>query len=662
MSGPGGKPILGIETEYALLLTHEAGGRIPAPRELVQALLEKLSKRHITSTAACPKMGIFMESGGLVHGEATNPETGAELLEMCTPECSGPREVVAQQRAQEARVRELLAETREEVLPRNRVARASLLKCSIDAAGNTFSTHENYLARDPLSVPRRALIAVVWVASRLVSLPTRALRWVLLLGILSLAVGLTLLKFALVLLSEVLPSVTGLAGWVGELDPRSLNTLSTACVKVEQLERIWLRAPLDDLLAWLVLPRMREHLVPFLATRLVYTAPGRFETRPGASAGRFVLSPKARVLSSVVGFPRGREAKPVIDIKHLVRRLPLLLAEHKRLSVTFSDTNMSEYALWLKLGTTQLVIQMIEQGYHPGGCALADPLEAIRRVSDDPALDTELNCRGGKPMTALDIQRAYHLAAERFVDDRGAGPETREVLAAWGDVLDALESDPAALLDRLDWVAKQSLLEDVVAPVGWDALARAAPLLAVLDERDLSLRGLAGQGDRVRAQVLSLLDPARFTAADAMREQLALGWEQLPELQDAYREARKLDLKYHDIGEEPGYHATLEQRGEVRRVLTAKDADLAQPRPPATTRAWHRGAYLKMARQREVEVLIGWERVFFPASLQSIELPEVEVGRTDAELQAPDDVGGLAWLARGPRFLWELIRAYDPVQ
>lgn len=589
---------------------------MPAPRELVQALLNKLSEKVLAAHAAGPKLGLFLATGGLVHGEAGNLTTGAELLEICTPECTTPRDVVAQQRAHENHVRGLLAATRAELMPDSHVARASLLKCSIDAEGNTFSTHENYRVRDALPAWRRAALAVVWTASRLVGLPLRAVRWVLVVILIGLVLALVAVKLGLTLLKTVYPAAEPWSERADAIDPRAFGAISTAAVKVEQLDRLWLRAPLDDLMAWLILPDYRRHLGSFLATRQIFTAPGRFETRPGPRHGRFVLSPKAEVLTQFVGFPRSRDAKPVIDVKHLVRSLDLLWAEEKRLSVTFSDTNMSEFALWLKVGTTQLVLQMIEANVHPDGCELADPLEAIRQVSADPGGTPSLNCLSGKSMTPLEIQRAWHAKAEGFVAGGGGGAEAAAVVREWGAVLAALATDRDALLDRVDWVAKQVLLRDIVAPVGWDRLAAVPP------------------GDP--------------RAADAA------AW-------DVYQQARKLDLKYHDIGEEPGYHALLESRGEMRRVLTDAFVDLHRA-PPVDTRAWHRGAYLRLAAERELTVLVGWERVFFPGSLEVMDLPEVDRGLDEAQLTAPQPVGGLALLKRFPAFAARFVRAYDPVQ
>lgn len=617
IGGPKAKPILGLETEYALLLRHEAGGGLPAPRELVQALIAKLSEKVLSAHAAGPKLGMFLASGGLVHGEAGNLTTGAELLEICTPECTTPRDVVAQQRAHEKAVRDLLAPTRAELMPDNPVARASLLKCSIDADGNTFSTHENYRVRDRLPAWRRAALAVVFAVSRLVGLPMRIVRWALVVLLLGLVFALVAVKLALAFAKNLYPGLEAWSERADEIDPRAFSAISTAAIRLEQFDRLWVRPPLDDLMAWLIFPGFRRHLPSFLSTRQIFTAPGHFETRAGPTHGRLVLSPKAEVLTSFFGFPRSRDAKPVVDVKHLVRHLENLWAEEKRLSVTFSDTNMSEFALWLKVGTTLLVLQMIEAGVHPEGFELEDPLEAIRQVSADP-LGARLARRTGTPVSALDVQRAWHVAAERFLAEGGGGLEADEVVREWGAVLAALETDPESLLDRVDWVAKQVLLRDIVAPVGYDRLAALRPA------------GTRPPGDE------------------------GFAW-------DVYQQARKLDLKYHDLGEEPGYQAMLEARGEMRRVIAEPFVDLHRA-PPVDTRAWHRGAYLRLAAKRELTVLIGWERVFFPGSLEVMELPPVDQGLNEAKLTVPDPVRGVAWLRRLPAFAAGIVRAYDPVQ
>lgn len=140
-----------------------------------------------------------------------------------------------------------------------------------------------------------------------------------------------------------------------------------------------------------------------------------------------------------------------------------------RLHVLFGEANMSEYAAALKLGTTCLALSLIEMRCVPDDVLLADPLATLREVSRDPDWRWLVVRDDGSTLSAVDLQRYYLAAAQRFL--RGLDPETDWVIREWEEVLDLLEKDPVALADRLDWVAKWRLLQTYMAAegVGWDA-------------------------------------------------------------------------------------------------------------------------------------------------------------------------------------------------
>ncbi len=129
---------------------------------------------------------------------------------------------------------------------------------------------------------------------------------------------------------------------------------------------------------------------------------------------------------------------------------------YRRLHLLVGDSNMSEYATALKVGTTALMLELLEERIVPD-VKLLDPVQAIRDISRDLSYRWEVQLEDGRYTTATEIQAEYLELAERYL--RGKDPEGDWVLNEWRLVLDALRHDPEVLIDRIDWVTKKWLLE-----------------------------------------------------------------------------------------------------------------------------------------------------------------------------------------------------------
>lgn len=142
-----------------------------------------------------------------------------------------------------------------------------------------------------------------------------------------------------------------------------------------------------------------------------------------------------------------------------------------RLHLLFGESNQSEYAYALKVGTTLLVLQLLEDGLVPESLSLAQPLLALREVSRDQNFKWLVTMADGTTIGSVDLQRMYLKLAERY---RGVSDQTDWILNEWAFVLDGLEKDPMSLDDRLDWVIKRKIVEQYMSEenVGWhdDAL------------------------------------------------------------------------------------------------------------------------------------------------------------------------------------------------
>ena len=169
--------------------------------------------------------------------------------------------------------------------------------------------------------------------------------------------------------------------------------------------------------------------------------------------------------------------------------------KYRRLHLIVGDANMCEYATALKVGTTRVVLDLIDKGAAPV-VELEDPVGAIQALSRDAELKTAVNQRNGSPLSACQIQNMYLEAAQTAL--AGCDDETDWILREWANVLSLLERDRWGLVGYLDWVTKLSLLEKFREE---ERLEWADPWLASLDleyhnvnpERGLYL-GLEAEG------------------------------------------------------------------------------------------------------------------------------------------------------------------------
>jgi proteasome accessory factor A len=127
-----------------------------------------------------------------------------------------------------------------------------------------------------------------------------------------------------------------------------------------------------------------------------------------------------------------------------------------RLHLLFGESNQNEFAYALKIGTTVLVLRMIEDHIVPPWLTLAQPLVALRDVSRDPTYKWVVSMSDGSTIGAVDLQRQYLQLAQVY---RGESTQTDWILDNWADILDGLEKDPMELGDRIDWVAKRQIVE-----------------------------------------------------------------------------------------------------------------------------------------------------------------------------------------------------------
>jgi proteasome accessory factor A len=311
-------------------------------------------------------------------------------------------------------------------------------------------------------------------------------------------------------------------------------------------------------------PDIVRHLIPFFVTRQVMCGAGRVGLGVDSRTAGFQISQRADFFETEVGLETTLK-RPIIN----TRDEPHAVADqYRRLHVIIGDANQLDVATLLKLGTTSLVLGMIEDGHLRQDWSIRRPVAALQAVSHDPGLTTTVELVDGRRVTALDLQWMYHEAARAWLDGRSADPTpeaTEEVMAVWADVLTRLGRDVMSCAPDLDWVAKLQLLE------GYRS-------------RD----GLAWDDHRLAA----------------------------------------IDIQWADVRPEKGLVHRLRDRGRTRELVAREQVRAAQSHPPEDTRAWFRGRCIE--RFGSSVFSASWDSVVFDvpgqASLQRVPISDPERG------------------------------------
>jgi proteasome accessory factor A len=298
-------------------------------------------------------------------------------------------------------------------------------------------------------------------------------------------------------------------------------------------------------------------LIPFFVSRQVFAGAGRVGIGPEGRKQGFQLSQRADFFEVEVGLETTLK-RPIIN----TRDEPHADADkYRRLHVIIGDANLAELSTYLKVGTTSLVLAMIEARALTRDLTLEEPVAELQAISHDPSLTHRVRLRDGRRMTALELQQEYLGQAQRFVAATGEDDEqTADVLRRWAEVLEDLSIDPMRCADRLDWPAKLRLLEGY-------------------RKRD----GLAWGDSRLQL----------------------------------------VDLQYADVRPDKGLYHRLVARGAMQRLLTDQEVIRAMTTPPTDTRAYFRGECLR--RFPAQVAAASWDSVVFDLGRENlVRIPTME--------------------------------------
>ncbi|MDT7578902.1 MAG: Pup amidohydrolase [Pseudonocardiales bacterium] len=150
-------------------------------------------------------------------------------------------------------------------------------------------------------------------------------------------------------------------------------------------------------------PSIVAGLTPFFVSRQVICGAGRVGRGASGDEAGYQISQRSDYIEVEVGLETTLK-RGIIN----TRDEPHADADkYRRLHVIIGDANLSEYSTLLKVGTTALVLDMIEKGVRFDELRLSEPVRSVHRISHDPSLKTTIELTDGRKVTGLDLQRAY---------------------------------------------------------------------------------------------------------------------------------------------------------------------------------------------------------------------------------------------------------------
>jgi proteasome accessory factor A len=313
------------------------------------------------------------------------------------------------------------------------------------------------------------------------------------------------------------------------------------------------------------LTRLEQVFIPYLISRQIFTGAGKVVTNAKGTA--YSMSQRAEHIWEAISSATTR-SRPIINTRDEPHADP---EKYRRLHVIVGDSNMNEFATYLKLGTAAVVLAMIEdrntvlRDYN-----MASPINALRDISYDLWSKEPVKLTNGRDLTALEIQDDLCERAEQFLQGHPLPADQVHAVTLWREVIEQYRNDPMGLADRVDWIAKLQIIER----------------------------------ERERSGV-ELSDP-----------KIAL-----------------IDLLYHDTSFERGLYYRRQARGHLRRIVSDEEIATATHTPPPTTRAHMRGTFIKAAKEWRRDYTVDWVHLKLNDEMQRTVLLKDPFKSTDERFQ-----------------------------
>ncbi|MBP9114800.1 MAG: proteasome accessory factor PafA2 [Acidimicrobiia bacterium] len=277
-------------------------------------------------------------------------------------------------------------------------------------------------------------------------------------------------------------------------------------------------------------------LTSHFVSRQIFCGAGKVGSELHASNNKvdFQISQRADFMEEPVGLETTMK-RPIVNTRDEPHSDA---SKYRRLHIIVGDANMCDVSTFLKLGTTAIILAMIEddfEDFNNNLCVLVEPVKSIKEISHDTTLKVKVETNKGF-MTALDIQKSILDSAKKYISSCTSeqieligGNIAHEILKRWEDVLAKLETNPESLSGQVDWITKKKIIDGF-------------KLRDNLEANDPKLCGI--------------------------------------------------DVQYHDIRKGKLFDK-MRIRGEIEALVSDKEIVNSVDNPPETTRAYFRGSVLK---------------------------------------------------------------------
>jgi proteasome accessory factor A len=337
-------------------------------------------------------------------------------------------------------------------------------------------------------------------------------------------------------------------------------------------------------------PHLAGLFAAHLATATLYTGQGQVGAGNGRSACDYQLAQRPDFFEELTGW-QTTHRRPILNTRDEAHAGKTLARMH----VIFFDNALAPTANFLKAGTTQLVLAMLEAGWFEPGLLLDDPLASAWEVSRDLTLSAPLRLAGrGRSATAVDVQKRLCELAEGYVasgEMKDEVPGAEGIIACWRQTLEMIQRrDLAALARRVDWALKYLVLQ-----------------------RQIDRRGLSWQSPQIKA----------------------------------------LDLRYASLDPQEGLFLQLAAAGQVEAMPSSAEIDWAADEPPGDTRAYLRAHLLRRRGEQVGEV--EWDRIRFRHTTERYRSPSLWLGMPDPARWGKEESDPVLARCRTPKDLIEAV-------
>jgi proteasome accessory factor A len=458
--------LLGLETEYATLVADEQDidrDDLPPSHMVYVQICEAIRRDQPTVAGLFDSEQMFLACGGAVTFES-HPSMHAlpgGLVEIATPEVRSPDELLACQRSIDMLAADAASDSGTSFDLR-------VLKNSSDAMGHVYGCHENYeadVASGPWLLLYRCFIALLWfmqIVSLVVSLPL---------------MGIILLIVMFCRVFKVVESKSNAAHDMFDVVPNWLSSTLITTLRVVHFPTV---VVLRFVARHVAFRRQRRCLTAFLVSRVALCGSGNLDLD-----GCYQMSAKAMSIDAVADMGGFRGERPIFVYGHWLGQFCAksfmslastrqMFRRQQRLQIGLSDSNLADLAEYVKVGSVSLLLDMIESGATDDLPILKRPISSLHRIASDWNLISRVPTSRGQ-MSAIEIQKAYLNAAEKFVDSTAANMrgEAPLVLYRWRELLDAViafrkdAADVDKALGRVDWLSKRWMMDRLGADAQW---------------------------------------------------------------------------------------------------------------------------------------------------------------------------------------------------